>query len=204
MTRVLHIISDTNIGGGGRALLNYLQFADREKFELAVVLPEGSALKPRVENLKIPLSEIPALAELTLRWPIDVRFIELMPMTEGFPPEAFLPCAAVLERLPELERVPEKGGTARLYRLPGALGNVGLISPVSDHFCASCDRLRLTADGKVKPCLHSSAELSLKGLDRAGMEEVLRQAALAKPRCHEPLSASEMSGAGREMNRIGG
>lgn len=148
--------------------------------------------------------EIPALAELTLRWPIDVRFIELMPMTEGFPPEAFLPCAAVLERLPELERVPEKGGTARLYRLPGALGNVGLISPVSDHFCASCDRLRLTADGKVKPCLHSNAELSLKGLDRAGMEEVLRQAALAKPRCHEPLSASEMSGAGREMNRIGG
>ena len=66
MTRVLHIISDTNIGGGGRALLNYLQFADREKFELAVVLPEGSALKPRIENLKIPLSEIPALADKSM------------------------------------------------------------------------------------------------------------------------------------------
>lgn len=148
--------------------------------------------------------EIPALAALTRQWPVDVRFIELMPMTEGFPPEAFLPCAAVLERLPELEPVSERGGTARLYRLPGALGNVGLISPVSDHFCAQCDRLRLTADGKVKPCLHSNAEFSLKGLDRTGMEAVLRQAALAKPRCHAPLSAVELSGAGREMNRIGG
>ena len=148
--------------------------------------------------------EIPTLAELTRRWSVDVRFIELMPMTEGFSSEAFIPCRTVLERLPELERVEERGGTARLYRLPGALGNVGLISPVSDHFCAACDRLRLTADGKVKPCLHSNAELSLKGLDQAGMKEVLYRAALAKPRCHEPLSASEMSGAGREMNRIGG
>jgi len=66
--RVLHIISDTNIGGGGRALLNYLQFAGRTQFDLAVALPVGSALKSRVENLKVPLFEIPAMADQSLDW----------------------------------------------------------------------------------------------------------------------------------------
>lgn len=147
--------------------------------------------------------EIPALAELTRRRPIDVRFIELMPMGEGFEPGAYLSCDEVLERLPQLEAVGREG-TARLYRLPEALGNVGLISPVTAHFCAWCDRLRLTADGRVKPCLHGETEFSLKGLDRAGMEAVLRQAILAKPECHAPLSSARPSHAGRAMHRIGG
>jgi len=66
VTRVLHIISDTNIGGGGRALLNYLQFADRTRFSLCVALPQGSALKPRIEKLEVPLFEIPAMADKSL------------------------------------------------------------------------------------------------------------------------------------------
>lgn len=149
--------------------------------------------------------EIPALAALTTRLPVDVRFIELMPMTDsGFGPQAFLPCAAVLERLPDLEPAEGLDGTARLYRLPGALGKVGLISPLSDHFCGTCNRLRLTADGKLKPCLHSAAEISIKGLDRRGMEERFRQAILAKPACHGELSYTCQSQAGRTMNRIGG
>ena len=147
--------------------------------------------------------EIPALAELTRRLPLDVRFIELMPMGGGFPPEAYLPCGRVLERLPELEAEGTEG-TAGLYRLPGALGRVGLISPVTAHFCARCDRLRLTADGKVKPCLHGEAEYSLKGLDRAGMEAVLRRAVWDKPERHAPLSGAQPSRAGRAMHRIGG
>lgn len=171
-----------------------------------------AALKAGFEKVKVNVvliggfndDEIPALAELTRRWPVDVRFIELMPMTKGFPPSAFIPCTTVLERLPELEPVPGRGGTARLYRLPGGLGNVGLISPVSDHFCASCDRLRITADGKVKPCLHSETELSIKGLSREEMAQRLREAVLAKPRCHEPLSHAQFSKAGRDMNQIGG
>ncbi len=171
-----------------------------------------AALKAGFEKVKLNVvliggfndDEIPALAELTRRWPVDVRFIELMPMTEGFPQSAFIPCTAVLERLPELEPVSGRGGTARLYRLPGGMGNVGLISPVSDHFCASCDRLRLTADGKVKPCLHAETELSLKGLSREEMVRQLKEAILAKPRCHEPLSHAQPSRAGRDMNQIGG
>ena len=149
--------------------------------------------------------EIPSLAALTLRYPLDVRFIELMPMGEnGFGAEAYLPCSAVRERLPELEPTGERVGVARLCRLPGALGNVGLISPVSAHFCGGCDRLRLTADGKLKPCLHSAAEYTLKGLDRAGMAAVMREAILNKPERHGALGYENPSGARRSMNRIGG
>ncbi len=150
--------------------------------------------------------EIPALAALTRRWPVDLRFIELMPMYDSgdFGPEAFLPCTAVTERLPELLSEEQDGGVAKLYRLPGAQGRVGLISPVSAHFCAACNRLRLTADGKLKPCLHSSEEISLKGLDQAGMAEKLREAILSKPKWHGELNYYERSHAQRNMNQIGG
>ena len=150
--------------------------------------------------------EIPALAELTKRYPVDVRFIELMPMqkSDEFGQVAFLPVKTVLDKLPEAEPVSPDGGVARLYRLPGAMGNIGLISPVSDHFCASCNRLRLTADGKIKPCLHSNDEFSVKGLDFDAMCEVFRQAIEAKPAHHAALSAQQRSEAGRNMNQIGG
>ena len=149
--------------------------------------------------------EIVPLAELTLRYPIDLRFIEMMPMVAGgFGPEAFVPNTRVLEALPELEEQPADGGVARLYRLPGALGRGGLISPVHAHFCAGCNRIRLTADGKLKPCLHSAEEYSIKGLDREGMRSVMERAIYNKPAWHGELNAKNPSHAGRNMNQIGG
>ena len=150
--------------------------------------------------------EIPALAELTRRYPIDLRFIELMPMYDSgdFGPEAFIPYTVVLDRLPGLEPMATDGGVARLYRLPLAQGNIGLISPVSAHFCGTCNRLRLTADGKLKPCLHSGDEFSIKGLDYDGMVEELRLAIENKPSWHGALDAHNRSRAGRNMNQIGG
>ena len=150
--------------------------------------------------------EIGALAALTRTYPVDVRFIELMPMVDSraFGPEAFIPCTTVLERLPDAVPEAPDGGVARLYRLPGAQGNIGLISPVSDHFCASCNRIRLTADGKLKPCLHSADEISLKGLSPEAMREAMRRAILNKPSCHAALSATQHSQAARSMNQIGG
>lgn len=150
--------------------------------------------------------EIPALAELTRRYPLDVRFIELMPMYDSgeFAETAFLPCTEVLNQLPQAVALPDDGGVAKLYRLPGALGRIGLISPVSAHFCSSCNRLRLTADGKLKPCLHSSAEYPLKGLDFDGMRAVMAQAVQSKPSWHGSLDAQHRSSAGRNMNQIGG
>ena len=149
--------------------------------------------------------EIEEMAKLTLRYPLDMRFIELMPIGEnGFGKEAYLPYTEVLRRLPELVPLPGEGGTAKLYRLPGALGNVGLISPVSAHFCSGCNRLRLTADGKLKPCLHSSAEYPIKGLDKASMTAVMREAILGKPEWHGLLDYANRSQSARSMNRIGG
>ena len=150
--------------------------------------------------------EIPVLAELTRRYPLDLRFIELMPMYDSgdFGPEAFIPYTVVLDRLPGLEPMATDGRVARLYRLPLAQGNIGLISPVSAHFCGTCNRLRLTADGKIKPCLHSGDEFSIKGLDYDGMVEELRLAIENKPSWHGALDAHNRSRAGRNMNQIGG
>ena len=150
--------------------------------------------------------EILPLAQLTRQYPVDVRFIELMPIQDHdeFGEAAFIPCRRIIAQLPEAAPQPRDGGVARLYRLPGAQGNIGLISPLSDHFCGSCNRLRLTADGKLKPCLHSHDEFSIKGLDKAAMAEQFRAAIAAKPTCHGELSHASRSQAGRNMNQIGG
>lgn len=150
--------------------------------------------------------EIVPLAALTRQYPLDVRFIELMPMTATaeFGPRAYVPNSAVLSALPELVPVDADGGVAALYKLPDALGNVGLISAVSQHFCAGCNRIRLTADGKLKPCLHSAQEYNIKGLGYDEVVQTMRQAILAKPARHVPLSAQAHSEAGRSMNQIGG
>lgn len=150
--------------------------------------------------------EIPALALLTEREMVEVRFIELMPIgdTVGFAPEAYLPCEAVLERLPQLERLPEDSGVAERYRLPGAAGTIGLIRPLSRCFCDRCNRIRLTADGRLKPCLHSREEIPIRGLHGEALRQQMEKAILHKPEQHGELSARLRSEADRNMNQIGG
>ena len=150
--------------------------------------------------------EIESLANLTREYPVDMRFIELMPIQDHdeFGEAAYVPYSRVLEKLPDAMAVAKDGGVAKLYRLPGAKGNIGLISPINAHFCGECNRLRLTADGKLKPCLHSGDEYSIKGLDKAGMKDVFEQAIWNKPAWHGDLDAVNRSKAGRNMNEIGG
>ena len=150
--------------------------------------------------------EIEDLARLTEKWDVDVRFIELMPMYDSgdFGPEAFIPYSTVLERLPQLEKSEDDGGVAKLYHLPGAKGNVGLISPISSHFCDTCNRLRLTCDGLIRPCLHSDSGFSVKGLSYDEMRTVFEQAIASKPKWHGRLDYEARSRAGRNMNEIGG
>ena len=145
--------------------------------------------------------EIRDLAELTRIYPVDVRFIERMPMP-GAETSAFVPAGTVLAALPELVPIPDDDGVAERYALPGALGYVGLIRPVSACFCSRCSRLRLTADGRILPCLHSSSFVPIKGLDRDGMRAAFERAVMMKPERHRGLS--ESSGADTGMNRIGG
>ncbi len=150
--------------------------------------------------------EIRAFVNLTKERAIEVRFIELMPIGGGigFDKADFVSCDAVLEKVPELESLDREEGVARLYALPGAAGRVGLIRPVSCDFCEGCNKIRLTADGKLKPCLHSNQEISLKGLTQPQMQEVLRNAIMDKPQKRETLNADSPSQAGRNMNQIGG
>jgi len=191
----------------------YAHITRRDMLDAAIKGIE-SAVEAGFERVKINTvligglndDEIPALAELSRRWPVDVRFIELMPMVDSgeFKQNAYLSGDTVLTALPELEKTEQEDGVAQLYRLPGALGRIGLIRGMSHSFCDTCDRIRLTADGKLKPCLHAQQEYAIKGLDFDGMRREMERAVLAKPACHGALSAVDVSNAGRSMNRIGG
>lgn len=151
--------------------------------------------------------EIETLCELTVHYPVELRFIELMPIgdTAPFGKEAYLPNSVVLDKLPQLEPIPsESHSVARLYTLPNTKGRVGLISPLSNHFCAECNRLRLTADGCLKPCLHSADEISARHLHGEELKTAILDAVSRKPQMHVALSATEHSCSQRNMYRIGG
>lgn len=160
--------------------------------------------------------EIEDLARLTVDHPFHVRFIELMPFRpqEEHSPSEFVSSDEILERLSGIAPLqpaagPEGNGPAVHFRLPGALGTIGIISPITHHFCAKCNRLRLTADGKLRTCLFASEETDLRQLLRNGatdasIMETIRKAILSKPERHSlerPFSRKCIS---RPMFAIGG
>ena len=147
--------------------------------------------------------EISDFIALTREHAWEVRFIELMPMgpCADWDKSCFLSGEIVLASEPALQSV-ESQGVARRYRLPGAKGTVGLISPVSHDFCAECRRIRVTADGKLKGCLHSAEELDLRGLHGTALEEAIRRGITQKPARHH--LAERRSDTPRNMNQIGG
>ena len=114
----------------------------------------------------------------------------------------YLPSQAVLNRCPELEAV-SHDGVAACYRLPDAKGTVGLIAPMSHAFCAECSRIRITADGKLKPCLHSDAEITLRGLSGEELEQAIRRGILMKPERHH-MDETGVTETHRGMFAIGG
>jgi len=159
--------------------------------------------------------EIEDFARLTVEKPYHVRFIEFMPIGDRklWDETRVVATNEVMERISKLgglEPVAGEGerGPATLFKLPGAKGILGFISPVSDHFCGSCNRLRLTADGKLRPCLFSESEIDVKTPMRAGCEdeEIARLMVLAlnvKPEGHQ-LAEGVKKHYGRTMSRIGG
>ena len=132
--------------------------------------------------------EIEDLACLTYHYPFEVRFIEFMPFQSEDGDNRLVSADAILERLarvaPLLPAESESSnGPARHYRFPNALGKIGIISPISDHFCHTCNRLRLTADGKLRTCLFSVEEIDLKTPLRQGS---LRQGDHRTDFCRDP------------------
>lgn len=148
--------------------------------------------------------EIPDFVALTRDRDWEIRFIELMPMgpCAGWDKSCFLPAGTVLARCPDLRPLPSQGVSQR-FAVPGWAGTVGLIEPMSHAFCGSCNRIRLTADGHLKPCLHSGTELDLTGLHGEALESAVRASILQKPARHL-MNQTGSSEAGRSMNQIGG
>ena len=147
--------------------------------------------------------EIADFVALTETLPIDVRFIELMPMgaCAHWPKERFIGAEVVLARCPSLTPMPGEG-VAECFRLPGAAGTVGLIRPMSNAFCGDCDRIRVTADGMLKPCLHSAKELCLRGLHGQALRDRIAEGIGEKPGTHHLNETGTETQRG--MSQIGG
>ncbi|NMA49558.1 MAG: GTP 3',8-cyclase MoaA, partial [Tissierellia bacterium] len=151
--------------------------------------------------------EIENLVNITLYEDIDIRFIELMPIGEAsaFAKSKFLPNNIVLEKIPELKPVQKEyiSSPANYFKLPNAKGRVGLINPITCKFCSDCNRVRLTATGKLKLCLHSDREIDLSKTLRAkgDLNRAVREAILTKEEEHHLENNEYIK---RSMNQIGG
>ncbi len=173
--------------------------------------------------------DLVGFARMTMERPLHVRFIEYMPVgdvgehsctsadADGWSAADHVSTDEILERLAteglatglgeltavERDAAPGGWGPARYYRFPGAQGTLGVISPLSHHFCGECNRLRLTADGKLRTCLFSDDEIDVRSVLRTGTDEdvraVIRQALDAKPEGHHM-----QMGTVRRMSQIGG
>jgi cyclic pyranopterin phosphate synthase len=199
-------------------------FAMTRRDALAEVLDglEAAEAYPQLRPIKVNAvalrgfteDEVLRFAELARRKPYEVRFIEFMPLdADGeWTPERVLPNAeirAIIESvhpLAPLGRAP--GGTARRYRFADGVGSIGFISPVSEPFCGDCNRIRLTADGRLRTCLFSLNETDLRGPLREGasdleLETIVREAVWRKElkhRVNEPGFIQPV----RSMSQIGG
>ena len=190
------------ITGGGR-LASVLEAVD-------AALDKGfSPVKINVVLLKGKNDDFSRFVDLAREKPVHVRFIELMDFSpaRGY----FVSCRDARARLGAFGRLeeapaPEGAGPARYYALPGMKGSFGFISPYSDHFCASCNRLRISADGRLLPCLFAERATDLKALLRSGadddvLREALRAALSGKPRDREEASGKKR---GNGLRTIGG
>jgi len=161
---------------------------------------EKAGLTPIKINM-VPLrginsDEIEDFARLTLKLPYQIRFIEFMPFgTEGlWSSERFISVEeikSIAEGVGPLAPAKlKKSGPAQYFRFDNAPGVIGFISPISNHFCGECNRLRLTADGKLRPCLFSETEIDLKPALRGGapddeIERLIKLSIEVKPKGHD-------------------
>lgn len=158
-------------------------------------------------------------ARLALSKPFQVRFIEIMPVSEVNTGRSadFLPTHQLLETInrhfrlePLAGKKNKSDGPARLYKMMDGPGEIGFINPVSDHFCSTCNRLRLTADGKLRACLLNDVEIDLRNAlsrhcDDDELAGLIREAILLKPQRHDlDCTDRHLKKCHRDMSDIGG
>jgi cyclic pyranopterin phosphate synthase len=161
--------------------------------------------------------EILDFANMCMDEPYQIRFIELMPMGELINDGKYLSNELVMAEIGKVHglkplngRRAKTDGPARIFKLNGGLGEVGFISPVSHHFCFSCNRLRLTADGHLRACLLSDDEIDLKTALRTGctesdLEALVKDAIKNKPINHDLTNdGNHLKKCIKDMSSIGG
>ena len=195
------------------------RFGSLDKVLAGIEAAERAGLAPIKINAVvlrgINEDEVLDLARLTIRRPWHVRYIEAMPLDGNLAVEekGFISADEIMEMLGELGGLeecsgPNGNGPARYYRLPGALGTIGVISPMSHFYCESCNRVRLTADGRLRLCLFDDNEVDLRSPLRAGasaeeIAEIFRRAILTKPERHH-LVVGQSNCNLRALSQIGG
>jgi cyclic pyranopterin phosphate synthase len=151
-------------------------------------------------------NEILDFVDLSRKKELNVRFIEYMPLGGEAEAEKFISSReikALIEEKYKLLPVVTKGsGPANYFKIKGAEGTIGFISALSEHFCSNCNRLRLTADAKLKPCLAGNQEIKIEGMSSAEIESAFLKALELKPACHH-LDFTEQN-YNRNMSQIGG
>lgn len=189
----------SNLTGGGRV--------DEVLEGIDQALRVGLGVKLNAVLLKgICQEEIEELVKFSLDKGVDLRFIEVMPLgpTASFAQEEFISCDSIIEKY-GLKKIPNQdpSSTAVLYETASGMGKIGFIEPLSHAFCSSCNRMRLTADGFLKPCLHSDRLVDLKTPLRRGedIRGYIEEALKIKPKDHDLLGEKFI---GESMNRIGG
>jgi cyclic pyranopterin phosphate synthase len=200
----------------------FCQITRRDDFEKVWVGIE-EALRVGFSPIKINMvaiqglndDEIESFAQLTLRLPLVIRYIEYMPSGNGeeWKGRDILTIPQIKNRLANIGNlvpIPSSGwdGPAKRFRIEGALGEIGLIGPVSSHFCDDCNRLRLTPDGKIRTCLFSDEEIDVKELLRNGgsdqdLKGRLLVALKKKPERHS-INTHQFKKCQRNMSAIGG
>jgi cyclic pyranopterin phosphate synthase len=183
---------------------------------------EAIARHPQVRPVKVNAvamrgfteEEAIPFAEFARSTSFQVRFIEFMPLDGdgAWTPDAVLTgdeVRRIIDRVHPLEELPrEPSATARVYRFADGRGEIGFVNPVSEPFCADCNRIRLTADGKLRTCLFSLHETDLRGPLREGasddeLEELLRAAVWRKELKHH-VGEEGFRKPERSMSAIGG
>lgn len=191
-----------------------------EKVLEGICAAEKAGLWPIKVNMVpiqgVNVDEIADFARLTFEHDWQVRFIEFMPVSSGldYPPESRFPAAEIndiLKSVAPMTEIERKGpvGPARLFQFEGARGVVGVIPAVSDHFCGECNRLRLTSDGFLRPCLFCDDEIDLRTPLREGCTDedlalLLRGAVAIKPERHRIAEEHVVPTRRRKMQGIGG
>jgi GTP 3',8-cyclase len=205
--------------------LSHVRFAEitrRDALDRVLAGLEEAERHPELRPIKVNCvairgfteEEVPALAELARRKPYVVRFIEFMPLDadQAWREDEVLTGgeirALIEERWPLVEIPAKQSSTARRFRFADGAGEIGFVNPVSEPFCSSCDRIRLTADGQLRTCLFSRREWDLKAPLREGASDdelgaLIRFAVRHKELKHK-INDPGFVRASRSMSQIGG